>query len=50
MGYEVSDEQLNVIFTRFKKLADKKKTITSSDLEALVLNRGQKDAGGWQLF
>lgn len=50
MGYEVSDEQLNVIFTRFKKLADKKKTITSSDLEALVLNRGQKDAGGWQLL
>ena len=29
---------------------DKKKTITSSDLEALVLNRGQKDAGGWQLL
>ena len=50
MGYEVTDQQLDDIFTRFKKLADKKKNITSSDLEALVLNRGQKDTGGWQLL
>lgn len=50
MGYQVTDQQLDDIFTRFKKLADKKKNITSSDLEALVLNRGQKDASGWQLI
>ena len=37
MGYEINDEQLEDIFTRFKKLADQKKTITSSDLEALTL-------------
>jgi len=49
MGYEVTDEQLDAIFTRFKKLADKKKNITSSDLEALVLSRSQRDLGGWQL-
>ena len=39
MGYEVTDEQMDEIFAKFKKLADKKKTITSSDLEALVLNK-----------
>lgn len=38
MGYTVTDQRLDEIFTRFKVLADKKKTITSSDLEALVLN------------
>ena len=49
MGYEVTDEQLDDIFTRFKQLADRKKNITNSDLEALVLNRGSKDVDGWQL-
>lgn len=39
MGYELSDEELEGIFTRFKTLADKKKNITGSDLEALVLHR-----------
>ncbi|MBU5625626.1 2-isopropylmalate synthase [Oscillibacter sp. MSJ-2] len=43
MGYEVSDERLDEIFVRFKTLADKKKTITSSDLEALVLNQRRVD-------
>lgn len=38
MGYEINDEELEDIFMRFKKLADKKKTITSSDLEALTLH------------
>lgn len=39
MGYELSDEELESVFTRFKDLADKKKNITSSDIEALVLHR-----------
>ena len=39
MGYEVTDQQLDEMFVRFKQLADKKKNITTSDLEALVLNR-----------
>ena len=38
MGYEIPDEELEDIFTRFKKLADAKKVITSSDLEALTLH------------
>ena len=41
MGYEIPDEELEDIFMRFKKLADQKKTITSSDLEALTLYRSK---------
>ncbi|RME07616.1 MAG: 2-isopropylmalate synthase [Anaerolineae bacterium] len=36
LGYELSDEEVNAVFKRFKELADKKKTITDADLEALV--------------
>jgi len=36
MGYELSDEELNKAFERFKDLADKKKEITDKDIEALV--------------
>ena len=39
MGYELTDEELESVFTRFKVMADKKKNITGSDLEALVLHR-----------
>lgn len=38
MGYELSDEDLERAFVRFKNLADKKKEISSLDLEALVDN------------
>ncbi len=41
MGYEINDEELEDIFIRFKKLADQKKTITSSDLEALTLHNSK---------
>ena len=36
LGYDLNDEDLNKAFQRFKNLADKKKTITDADLEALV--------------
>ncbi|MBN1287028.1 MAG: 2-isopropylmalate synthase [Anaerolineae bacterium] len=36
MGYEVNEEELQQIFKRFKELADKKKTVTDADLEALI--------------
>ena len=36
MGYELTPEELDKLFTRFKTLADKKKNITDADLEALV--------------
>ncbi|MBA4494529.1 2-isopropylmalate synthase [Paenactinomyces guangxiensis] len=36
LGYPQSDEQINVLFARFKELADRKKEITDDDLIALV--------------
>jgi 2-isopropylmalate synthase len=36
LGYPLVDEELDKAFTRFKQLADKKKTITDADLEAIV--------------
>lgn len=36
LGYALDDEALNKVFERFKLLADKKKTITDADIEALV--------------
>jgi 2-isopropylmalate synthase len=36
MGYHLSDEDLNLVFTRFKDLADRKKTVFDEDIESLV--------------
>jgi 2-isopropylmalate synthase len=36
LGYDLEDDELAQTFARFKELADKKKTITDADLEALV--------------
>ncbi|MGB5986979.1 MAG: 2-isopropylmalate synthase [Desulfobacterales bacterium] len=36
MGYELTDEELQLIFTNFKELADKKKHVVDEDLEVLV--------------
>ncbi len=36
LGYNLSSDELDQAFVRFKELADKKKVITDADLEALV--------------
>jgi 2-isopropylmalate synthase len=36
MGYELSEEELQIVFSKFKKLADKKKHVMDEDLEAIV--------------
>ncbi len=36
MGYNLSDEELKIVFKKFKALADKKKIVMDEDLEALV--------------
>ena len=36
LGYDLNDAESDQLFIRFKELADKKKTITNADLEALV--------------
>ena len=35
-GYDLSDENLNKVFSRFKELADKKKDLYDEDLETIV--------------
>ena len=36
MGYDLSGDALNQVFTRFKELADRKVELSDADLEALV--------------
>ena len=36
LGYNVTEEEINRIFRRFKDLADRKKTVFDEDIEALV--------------
>ena len=36
MGYELNQAELDRAFERYKELADKKKTVTDADLEALI--------------
>ncbi len=48
LGYEISAEDMETIFTRFKDLADKKKNISNSDLEALVLNQRHTEVGAYE--
>jgi 2-isopropylmalate synthase len=36
LGYDLSQEEIDLAFERYKQLADKKKVITDADLEALV--------------
>ncbi len=50
MGYEVTDAEMEDIFNRFKDLADKKKSITGADVEALVLNRRRTGGTPCQLI
>jgi len=38
IGYELSEENLNLAFKRFKKLADKKKTVFDADIEAIIID------------
>jgi len=39
LGYDLSDEELNIVFAKFKELADKKKNILDEDLEAIVTEK-----------
>lgn len=50
MGYHLEREELNDIFHRFKDLADKKKTVTDADLEALVGDEIYQPQETWELI
>jgi len=49
LGYELSDNEIDQAFARFKDLADKKKQITDADLEALVENQIRSIPEKWHL-
>lgn len=42
LGYDLTEQELNRAFLRFKELADKKKEVTDWDLEAIVNNETQQ--------
>ncbi|MEL7024631.1 MAG: 2-isopropylmalate synthase [Pseudomonadota bacterium] len=49
LGFSVDDFQLNAAFEKFKALADRKKDIYDSDIEAILMNATGDDKGPWQL-
>ncbi len=49
LGYDLSREDLNEAFTRFKDLADRKRDITDRDLEAIVSEQVQQPEARFQL-
>ena len=50
LGYEVSKEELDDMFVRFKALADKKKSLTDHDIEALALSSTHAVAETYELI
>jgi 2-isopropylmalate synthase len=49
LGYDLSSEELNLVFKKFKELADKKKHIVDEDLEAIVTEGILRTADIFQL-
>ncbi|MXZ41688.1 MAG: 2-isopropylmalate synthase [Caldilineaceae bacterium SB0666_bin_21] len=49
LGYHMEPAELNEIFNSFKELADKKKTVTDADLEALVADEVYQPKETWDL-
>ncbi len=49
LGYDLSREDLNEAFARFKDLADRKRDITDRDLEAIVSEQVQQPEARYQL-
>jgi 2-isopropylmalate synthase len=49
LGHELSDAQLDDVFTRFKTLADRKREVFDSDIDALALGFDPEALGPWKL-
>jgi 2-isopropylmalate synthase len=49
MGYDLSDEEVKIVFKKFKDLSDKKKHVVDEDLEALVTEGILRTAEVYQL-
>jgi len=42
LGYELNEEELSMLFVRFKELADRKKMVEEGDIQALLLERTEE--------
>lgn len=49
LGFTMSDNQLQSVFVAFKALADAKKEVFDSDIEALVLGEAVGQPGPWEI-
>jgi len=49
MGYKLEDHQVEAVMERFKELADRKKRVFDSDLEAILTGNLAGAAGPWSL-
>jgi 2-isopropylmalate synthase len=49
LGIEIQGQALNTAFRRFKEIADRKKTITAMDLEALLTDELREQIAGFTL-
>ncbi len=49
LGYNVTDEQIEIAFVKFKALADKKKEVFDEDIELLVDSQLDLATGLWEL-
>jgi 2-isopropylmalate synthase len=49
LGFSLEEEELQAAFASFKILADKKKNVTSKDIEALAKEAGRETAGHYRL-
>jgi 2-isopropylmalate synthase len=50
MGYHLDSEELKEVFKRFKDVADKKKTVSDADLEALVGDELYQPVETWEML
>ena len=49
LGFELGENQLQSVFVAFKTLADTKKEVFDSDLEALILGETSGNVGPWSI-
>ncbi|MDR1701910.1 MAG: 2-isopropylmalate synthase [Sporomusaceae bacterium] len=47
LGYELESEKINDLFLKFKKLADRKKTVFDQDIEALISEKAKATIQEW---
>ena len=50
LGYDLSDDELKLVFKKFKELADKKKHVLDEDLEAIVTEGILRTADVFKLY